>query len=291
MYNNLLLRSILIIPVLLLCQSIIAAEFYTYDTVGRLTSVIYTDGSSISYIYDANGNRLSSTVAVNQSPIASDDSITTAFETVVDINVLSNDTDADGTIDATTVTIVANVTNGTTNINATTGAVTYTPNAGFSGTDSFTYTVNDNQSSTSNVATVSISIEAAPVNQAPVANDDNATTNFNTAVVISILGNDTDSDGTLNAATVAIGTAPQNGATSVAANGQITYTPTTGFSGADSFTYTVMDDDGASSNEATVTVTVNAAPPPPAPTSSGGGSLGFILLLMLSFGLRRHKVR
>jgi len=201
--------------------------------------------------------------------------------------------DADGTIDATTVAIIINVTNGTTNINATTGAVTYAPNTSFSGVDSFTYTVNDDQGSTSNVATVSITVDAEPANQAPMASNDTSTANFNSAVVIAVLTNDTDADGTLNAATVAIGTAAQNGATTIAANGQITYTPTTGFSGADSFTYTMMDDDGASSNEATVSVTVNAAPPPPppTPTSSGGGSIGFVLLLMLSFGLRRHKVR
>ena len=116
--------------------------------------------------------------------------------------------DADGTIDATTVAIIINVTNGTTNINATTGAVTYAPNTGFSGVDSFIYTVNDDQGSTSNVATVSITVDVEPANQAPMASNDTSTTNFNTAVVIAVLTNDTDTDGTLNAAIVAIGNRP-----------------------------------------------------------------------------------
>jgi len=284
------------------------------DTTNGTTSINATTGvvtytpnggfdgaDSFTYTVNDNNGSTSNTATVsitveaapaNQAPTAGNDSATTPFETVVDINVLANDTDADGTVDATTVTIVTNTTNGTTNINATTGVVTYTPNAGFSGADSFTYTINDDLGAISNVATVSITIEAEPANQGPVANNDNVTTNFNTAVTISVLSNDTDADGTLNAATIAIGTAAQNGTTSVAANGQITYTPTTGFSGADLFTYTVMDDDGATSNEATVSITVNAAPPPTPPppvnNSGGGGSLGFLLLLIISFGFNRR---
>ena len=88
-----------------------------------------------------------------------------------------------------------------------------------------------------------------------------------------------------------LATAPQNGATVVAANDQITYTPTTGFSGADPFTYTVMDDDGATSNEVTLSVTVNTAPPPPPPPANGGGggSFGFLLLVAISLGLKCRK--
>jgi len=76
-----------------------------------------------------------------------------------------------------------------------------------------------------------------------------------------VLANDSDSDGTLDPATVAIVSQPGNGSASVdASNGAITYTPAAGFSGEDSFTYTVMDNEGAASNAAPVTITVIAPP-------------------------------
>ncbi|NEQ27854.1 MAG: hypothetical protein F6K28_54450, partial [Microcoleus sp. SIO2G3] len=95
----------------------------------------------------------------------------------------------------------------------------------------------------------------APPNQAPIAQNDAATTTSNQPVTIDVLVNDSDADGTLGA--VAIGTAPANGTVSVGNNGAVIYTPNANFAGSDSFTYTVQDDDGVSSNAATVTVTVN----------------------------------
>jgi hypothetical protein len=96
-------------------------------------------------------------------------------------------------------------------------------------------------------------------NVPPVANADSAATPVNTAVPVDVLANDTDSDGTLVPSTVAVVGSPANGGTSVnPTTGVITYTPTSGFSGADSFTYTVKDDDGATSNAATVSVTVGS---------------------------------
>jgi len=78
-------------------------------------------------------------------------------------------------------------------------------------------------------------------------------------VTVNVLANDSDVDGTLNPATVTLGTLPLSGSASVnPATGAITYTPNAAFSGTDSFTYTVKDNAGASSNAATVTITVTA---------------------------------
>jgi len=226
----------------------------------------------------------------NEAPVANNDSSTTAYETAVAVDVAANDSDANGTLDLTSVVIVTDATNGTTSINGTTGAVTYTPNTNFSGGDIFTYTINDDLAEASNVATVSITVEAPPANQAPVANNESITTNFNTAAVISVLTNDTDNDGTLDSSTVTVATKPAYGTTTVANNGQVTYTPNAGYSGADSFTYTVMDDDGATSNIATISVTVNSeSVTPPPPSSSGGGSSSFGLLLVLLMLLSLNK--
>ncbi|GAB5518512.1 MAG: hypothetical protein RhofKO_07630 [Rhodothermales bacterium] len=193
--------------------------------------------------------------AVNVAPTATDDGVTTAEDTAITIDVLANDIDSDGTLDATSVTLTTPPTNGDTSVNND-GTITYFPDGGFTGTDSFVYTVDDDDGATSNPATVTVTVEAG--NNAPVAADDAATTDEDVAVTIDVLSNDTDSDGTLDAASVAIGTAPTNGNTTVNADGTIAYTPSTNFNGTDTFTYTVSDDDGAPSNAATVTVTVNA---------------------------------
>jgi hypothetical protein len=72
---------------------------------------------------------------------------------------LDNDSDSDGTLDISSLTIVSPVSNGTTDINATNGLITYTPNEFFVGKDFFTYTFNDDNGSVSNTATVYISIK------------------------------------------------------------------------------------------------------------------------------------
>ena len=104
------------------------------------------------------------------------------------------------------------------------------------------------------------SLNAGTVNAAPVAQNDTETTDQDVAVTVDVLDNDNDSDGNLLAATVTVTSAPSNGTTSVnTTNGFITYTPASGFSGTDQFTYQVCDDgDPQECASATVTVTVNA---------------------------------
>ncbi len=94
----------------------------------------------------------------NLPPKAVNDSASMLKNAPVTINVLANDSDSDGTLNAASVTIVANPAHGTTSINPTTGAITYTPAANYTGADSFTYKVKDNNGAYSNVATVSITV-------------------------------------------------------------------------------------------------------------------------------------
>ena len=195
----------------------------------------------------------------NERPVAIDDSDQTPFNTLVVINVVANDTDADGTVDLASVAIVAGPTHGTAVPNGS-GAVTYTPATDFSGPDSFSYTVNDNLGETSDPATVTITVQPRP-NERPVAIDDSDQTPFNTLVVINVVANDTDADGTVDPASVAIVAGPTHGTAVPNGSGAVTYTPATDFSGPDSFSYTINDNLGAISNPATVTMTVtNEAP-------------------------------
>jgi VCBS repeat-containing protein len=166
--------------------------------------------------------------------------------------VLSNDTDPDG--DAMTVASTTNAAHGTIVINAD-NTVTYTPAAAFSGTDTFTYTVKDNGTVDSTPATVSITVNA--VNHPPVANTQTVTTNEDTAKAITLTASDPDG----NLLTYAVVTDPAHGTLSGTAP-DLTYTPTAGYHGADSFTFKV-NDGTVDSTPATVSITVNAVNHPP----------------------------
>lgn len=91
-----------------------------------------------------------------------------------------------------------------------------------------------------------------------IAIDDAASTEINTPIQITVLLNDIAGSSPINVSTIKIGTNPSNGNLSVATNGIITYTPTNGFYGTDSFTYQVQDNNGNWSGFATVSITVNA---------------------------------
>src|SRR5262249_54127404 len=143
---------------------------------------------------------------------------------------------------------------GSASVNAD-GTVTYQAFAGFGGTDTFSYTMQDVNGAGSNTGTVTVVVNR------PKANDDDIDTDAGNPVTVSVLDNDTDPDGPTppNPATVPVapGTGPPEGSTHVNADGSITYTPVDGFSGTDSFQYTVQDVHGATSNPAFVTVVVN----------------------------------
>ncbi len=150
---------------------------------------------SDSFTYVANDGTVDSNVAtvtitvgaVNDPPVANDDSYTTDEDTPLTVaapGVLGNDTDADG--DALTAALVlgSGPSNGTLALNAD-GSFTYTPNADFNGTDSFTYRANDGIVF-SNQATVTITVNA--VNDAPVAVDDGYTTAEDTPLTVAAPG-------------------------------------------------------------------------------------------------------
>jgi hypothetical protein len=202
--------------------------------------------------------------SANQPPVANNDtaSVNEDDPSGVTINVVANDTDVDGNLLAASVTVVSSVVNGTL-VNNGDGSLKYTPNANFSGQDSFTYRVSDGGGLTSNTATVSISV--TPVPDAPVANDDQASLNPNetSVVVINVIANDTDADGDLNPASVTVTSNPAQGTAVGNGDGTITYTATGGGLGTDTFTYQVCDTAGACAT-ATVSVTVSGNRPPDA---------------------------
>ena len=105
-------------------------------------------------------------------------------------------------------------------------------------------------------ATASASVD---ILNSPVAVDDAATTDEDTAVTVDVLANDSDPDGDTLAVTAV--SDPAHGSVVDNGDGTLTYTPDADWSGTDSFTYTVSDGNGGS-DTATVTVTVNAVNDP-----------------------------
>ncbi|MEM6253280.1 MAG: Ig-like domain-containing protein, partial [Cyanobacteria bacterium P01_D01_bin.156] len=182
----------------------------------------------------------------NTDPVATADTAVTPQDTAVNIDVLANDNDTDG--DPLTLSISTQANSGTASVNdnGTPGDVSddfisYTPNPGFSGNDSFAYQVSDGNGGT-DTATVNVSVSATGGgNTDPVATADTAVTPQDTAVNIDVLANDNDTDG--DPLTLSISTQANSGTASVNDNGTpgdvsddfISYTPNPGFSGNDSF--------------------------------------------------------
>ncbi len=106
-------------------------------------------------------------------------------------------------------------------------------------------------------------------NDPPVANADAASSANDQQVTINVLTNDTDSDGSVDPTSIVVTTNPGHGTGTVGQNGTVSYTPASGFSGTDTFAYTIRDNQGATSKPATVTITVTA---PTVTVMTGGGT-------------------
>jgi gliding motility-associated-like protein len=199
---------------------------------------------------DSNIGTISITVtAVNNAPVANNQSVTTPEDTPIGIVLTGSDVDGNGL----TYSIGTLPSHGT--LTGTAPNVTYTPTALYYGQDNFTFTVNDGTgaaNSNSNVATVTIKV--TQVNHTPVANAQTVSTPEDTPLAITLTGSDVDGNGL----TYSIASPPSNGTlTGTAPN--VTYTPNAHYVGSDSFTFTVDDGTGSgnsTSSPATVSITV-----------------------------------
>src|SRR6185503_19789405 len=146
--------------------------------------------------------------------------------------------------------IISEPSHGTATMNSS-GGYTYTPAANYNGSDQFIYKVCDGDGDCS-TATVSVTIN--PVNDVPVAVNDNISTNEDTPASGNVSINDTPSGDCAN--TWSFVTLPAHGSVTMNPDGTFTYTPAANYNGTDQFTYKVCDCEGDCST-ATVNVTVN----------------------------------
>ncbi|WP_440885184.1 cadherin-like domain-containing protein, partial [Vibrio campbellii] len=181
----------------------------------------------------------------NDAPVANDDNAVTDEDTPVTIDVLPNDTDVDGdTLSIVNASVPAD--QGTVAI--VDGKLVFTPAENFNGEATISYTVSDGE--LEDEAQVSVTVN--PINDAPVANDDNAVTDEDTPVTIDVLPNDTDVDG--DTLTIVNASVPADQGTVAIVDGKLVFTPADNFNGEATISYTVSD--GAQEDSAEVSVTV-----------------------------------
>ncbi|TOI27392.1 hypothetical protein CGI63_23210, partial [Vibrio parahaemolyticus] len=199
---------------------------------------------------DPSGESVNQTVDFTVAPVVDieADSADVVEDTPTIINVLGNDT-FESTDKVVSLDADNGPKNGTVIVNND-GTVTYTPDDNYVGKDTFTYVVTSGGVSES----TTVEVNVTPVNDAPVAKDDIATTQEDTAVTIDVLTNDTDVDGdTLSIQSASV---PSDQGTVEIVDGKLVFTPVENFNGDAEITYTVTD--GALTDQATVKVTVNA---------------------------------
>ncbi len=214
-------------------------------------------------ISDPQGNEETPTVNVKvdpNTPLAEPDITKTEPDVPVTIDVLGNDSDPNEeplSILSFTQPARGTVTiddNGTPD-DPTDDRLIYTPNPGFEGTDTFTYTVVDPDG---NEETATVNVTVGPAGAPPTGTDDIGETLPGEPVTLDVFSND--SDDPVVAEDILIDTLPENGTVTVNEDGTITYTPDPDFIGVEEFTYQIMGEDGELSDPITVTVYVGVEP-------------------------------
>ena len=204
--------------------------------------------------------RLYRSIAVqNQPPQVNNQTITTNEDTATSIILTAVNPEND----SLSYTVTQQPANGALTGNPPN--LIYTPDENFNGTDTLEYVISDEEGLT-DTAQVVITID--PVNDAPVANDDNATTSVDEPVTLSVTSNDTDIDGTIDVSTVDLDPTTPGQQINVSTTegdwavdtttGNLTFTPAVDFEGVATLPYMVLDNEGLVSNTATITIDVES---------------------------------
>ncbi len=221
---------------------------------GIAPNVIYTPNTDSNgpdqFTFQVNDGELNSNIAtitiniaaINDAPVAQEQSLNTAEDNALNITL----TGADQENNLLTFVLDAQPASGV--LSGSGANITYTPNANYSGNDSFSYHVNDGEFD-STIVIISISVNA--INDSPIANAQSVTTNEDSIVNVTLSGSDPEN----NPLTFVIDSQPENGQLSgIAPN--LVYTPNENIFGSDAFTFHV-NDGSLDSNIVTVPITIN----------------------------------
>lgn len=228
----------------------------------------FSGTAAFSYTAEDTGHAASTatvTVTVrNALPVAADRVVSTGYRQYLDIAVLSPWATDPNPGDVLRVSGTANPTRGTATVQPD-GTIRYTPDAGFSGTDQFDYTIDDGHGG-SDVGRIDVTV----ANALPVARPDAVTVQAGVPLAIDVMAND-DDDPNGVPATITVTALPAHGTVSIGPGRMITYTPGAGHRGPETFGYTLSDGQGSSAAAVTIGV-VNSAPvarPDAAATDTG----------------------
>ena len=208
------------------------------------------------------------TITVRPRPTAGPDSYSTTQDTPLAVTapsgVLANDTSGSG--GPLTARLAGGPTHGTVSLNAD-GSFTYSPAAGYSGPDAFTYTANDGGLD-SLPATVTLTVTPKP--PPPTANPDAYSTGQDTPLTVTaptgVLAND--AGGQRRGTDRRLVGGPAHGTLTLNPDGSFTYNPTAGYNGPDAFTYAATNSAGSAQATVALTVTRHRRRRPRTPTTT-----------------------
>ena len=267
----------------------LAGDHIDFDPRGRFDQLREGQTATDTFRYtvtDANGGSDSATVTVtiagvNDAPVAAADRVQGVEDTILSGNVLLDngagaDHDPEGDTLSVSPTALTKPAHGTLVLNAD-GSFAYTPSENFHGVDGFSYRLSDGRLTT--VGNVTLVVD--PVNDAPIAGADTATTDQNLAVAVAVAANDRDPDGdalhviAVAGSSLVVGQSillTSGAQVALQADGTLLYDPHTAFdylrpgeTASDSFRYTIGDGMGGS-GDGNVTVTVHGLNDHPVPS-------------------------
>lgn len=230
-------------------------------------NIVYTPNANfygsdnIEYTVKDNAGQSSNTATVSltvnnidDAPTSNADSFTIVEDSVGNtLNLITNDSDIDSTLNNNQVVIISQPQQGSVNVNGS--GVSYTPAPNYHGDDGFSYRL-DVDGNSSNTTVVSITI--TNVNDAPITTADNFSVNANSTTALDILVNDSDVDHNTNQLTIVIDSQPSHGSIAISGS-NISYSLDNQYSGNDSFSYYLKDADNATSNSSIVSLNITNA--------------------------------
>jgi hypothetical protein len=204
-------------------------------------SVVTPDCANVNLtitVSDANG--------FTNKPFANTDLATTPINTAVTLKTLANDKAGNNTavaLNPASVAVTVAPLHGTTSVNSSTGAITYTPTTGYTGYDTLTYQVCDTKSPTPQCASAYqiITVIPAATTNSTMASDDYNSTPLNINVSGNIKDNDSDPENNTQTVTAQTTTTPGKGTLTLLSNGNYTFAPVGGFTGPINYTYQTCD--------------------------------------------------
>ena len=222
-------------------ESLKIVDHFAGDHSGRVESILFHDGSTFDL------------ASYGINPELQDDVFYGDEDTVITGNVLGNDVADSGDTLTVVADTITTVNGGTVVVNAD-GSFSYQGASNFHGTETFSYTVNDNNGG---MSTASVTLHVASVNDSPVSVDDIFSGNEDEVISGNVLDNDSDVDGDVLSVDAQTITTANGGTVTLNADGTFSYLGAANFNGNDTFNYTVRDTAGGY-NMAAVTIAVAA---------------------------------